>query len=363
MSIDLIKHRDNIFYRVVEDAGEAIMITDVKGMLIYVNPEWSKVYGYSREEAIGSTPRLLHSGLQSHEFYEQMWTDIRNPKIGFWKGEVQNRSKKGVIVPVLLTITPYRGDAGAIEGYMGIAMDLTKKKELQAQIVHQDRLASVGMLASGLAHEIGTPLGVIRGRAEFLGMQSTQDSVKKGLEVIVSQIDRISKLIQSLLRVSRGTGDIRLEAVSVGKVFAEVKNLLQKDFSLSKTDFILENPTDIRVIADFHRLEQVFLNLSMNALHAIKLARDQGRDEHRVKIEVQALNSRVSLKVSDTGCGIPAENLKKLFQPFFTTKQIGEGTGLGLSIVAQIVHEMNGEIMVESKVGVGTTFSIILSRA
>jgi PAS domain S-box-containing protein len=168
----------NIFFRCVEDSNDAIMISDRGGVLVYVNPAWCRVYGYTKEEAIGNSPRLLHSGLQTSEFYRDMWASIQDLNRGYWKGELVNKAKDGTLVPVLLTITPFKNEDGSILGYMAIAVDITYKKELEAKVAHQDRLASIGLLASGLAHEVGTPLGVVRGRAEFLMMKAPDEAFK-----------------------------------------------------------------------------------------------------------------------------------------------------------------------------------------
>src|SRR6478735_7468302 len=99
---------DDIFFRCVEDSNDAIMISDRKGILVYVNPAWSRIYGFPKEEAIGQTPRLLHSGIQDEQFYRKMWSAIADPRSAHWKGELVNKAKDGTLVPVLLTITPYR---------------------------------------------------------------------------------------------------------------------------------------------------------------------------------------------------------------------------------------------------------------
>jgi PAS domain S-box-containing protein len=158
----------NVFFRCVEDSSEAIMISDPRGILQYVNPAWVRTYGYTQKEAIGNKPSLLHSGLHSKAFYQSMWTEISSQETGHWKGELINRCKNGELIPVLLTITPVKSAEAKIIGYMGVAVDIRFKKELEAKVAHQDRLASIGLLASGIAHEIGNPLGVIRGRAELL---------------------------------------------------------------------------------------------------------------------------------------------------------------------------------------------------
>lgn len=351
---------NNVFFRCVEDSSEAIMISDRKGVLAYVNPAWSKIYGYSREEAVGATPRLLHSGYQSESFYREMWSQIRNPSAGYWKGELINKAKDGALVPVLLTITPFRSN-GEIVGYMGIAVDMSQKKEYEARIAHQDRLASIGMLASGLAHEVGTPLGVVRGRAEFLMMQEKDETARRGLEVIVAQIDRISKLIRSLLRVGRSFSDVHLQEVVLVDVIDEVISLVGQNLRAEHVEIRVEVPRGLRVWADFNRLEQVFLNLVMNSIHAIQTEIRAGRkDGHVLVISTHAQGNKIAVDVKDSGCGIPEKHMKNLFRPFFTTKDVGQGTGLGLAIVAQIVREMNGQINVQSTEGQGATFTILL---
>ncbi len=359
MSASILQHVDNVYFRCVEDCNEAIMISDTHGRLVYVNPAWCKTYGYSREEAIGASPRLLHSGHQPAEFYIQMWAQIRDSEVGHWKGELINRAKDGTLVPVLLTITPVKGRDGKPTGYMGIAVDMTYLKEMEAKIAHQDRLASVGTLASGLAHEIGTPLGVVRGRAEFLMMKASDADTKRELEVITAQADRISKLIRSLLRVSRGYSDATVVDVSVLEIAQEVLSLIGQHFRNEEIAIRLELPVDLTVRADGSRLEQVFLNLLMNSLHAIQKAKKDGRlGPHFVSLRADLERPGSPVLVEDSGCGISPENMRKLFKPFFTTKEVGSGTGLGLAIVSQLLSEMGARISATSQLGEGTTFTM-----
>lgn len=361
--LSLEPNSNDIFFRCVEDSNEAIMISDHTGHLLYVNPAWTRIYGFSKEEALQTTPKILHSGYHSPQFYQDMWNQIQDPSIGFWKGEIINRAKDGTVIPVMLSITPFKSSqSGKILGFMGIALDISHRKELEAKVIQQDRLASVGLLASGLAHEIGTPLGVIRGRAEFLMMQAQDPSSAKYLGVIVSQIDRISKLIRSLLRISRSNSDAQMEKIHALTVVHEVIALVGEKLRSEKSEIHINIPEDLHVYADFHRMEQILLNLVMNSIHAIQKAIQDGRTEnHALTISAENRTTKIAIIVKDTGCGISQENMKKLFKPFFTTKAVGEGTGLGLAIVSQLVHEIGGEISVESALHEGTTFTLLLS--
>ena len=310
------------------------MLTDRRGRLTYVNPAWTLTYGYSKIEAIGETPRLLRSPGQTDEFYKKMWGTILDPKQGFWRGEVLNKAKDGHLVPVLLTITPYREQSGEIVGYMGIAVDLSDQKRMETQILRQDRLASIGMLAGGLAHEIGNPLGVIRGRTELALSRVKDDEIaRENLSVVISQIDRISGLIQSLLRVSRVPDHIMLREINLQPIVEEVFTLMSEACRRARID-LRHSHLDQMICAEPSHLQQLFLNLIINSMHAIEEQKGKSSEPANHFIEVSAERTedkKCLISIRDSGCGISAENLQKLFQPFFTTKAAGKGTGLGLA--------------------------------
>lgn len=358
MKVDLTADSHSIFFRCVEDCSEPIMISDKRGRLQYVNPAWEHTYGYTKAEAIGDTPRLLRSHYQSDDFYRQMWSKILDPEIEMWKGEVVNRAKDGKFVPVLLTITPYK-ENGETVGYMAIAVDLTERRSMERQILRQDRLASIGMLASSLAHEIGNPLGVIRGRAEIImnslksGIANSTEASVQGLDTIIGQIDRISRLIESLLKISRVPQEVRLTSVPLNSLAQEVSALLGEN--LRRKGIQLDNRlqgSPIAVMADSQHLQQILLNLMINSVHAIEEERKRsGRsDDHYVRLACEMSDGEhVTVVIEDTGCGLTQEVKQRMFEPFFTTKTPGQGTGLGLAIVQRLIEEMQGCIRVESQ--------------
>jgi signal transduction histidine kinase len=242
----------------------------------------------------------------------------------------------------------------------------TYRTQMQAQAISQDRMASIGLLASSLAHEIGTPLGVIRGRAEYLSMQVEGDAeVKKNVDIIVTQIDRVSGLIRSLLNLARGDSTAQTSLIDVNPAVHDVLELMNHELKKNKirVDNEIENlKVQLRGTSD--KLHQILLNLVVNSVHAIIDAQKQGRlQDHFIRISAQDLGLQWGLSIEDSGCGISKENQTKLFRPFFTTKDIGVGTGLGLATSYWIVQSWGGSISVESQEGKGTIFRITIPKA
>ncbi len=242
--------------------------------------------------------------------------------------------------------------------------NLVALKERETQILMQDRLASIGLLASSLAHEIGTPLGVIRGRAEYISASSEiGPDVLKGMNVIIAQIDRISKLIHSLLNLARGDQIKSVGEVQLNRVLSDVLDLMGHE--LKKAGVEIKNEItelkSLKATGGTESLHQVLLNLIVNSLHAIQSAAKQGRTEnHFIRVYLENVGKYVFLCVEDSGCGISKQNLRNLFKPFFTTKDIGSGTGLGLATSYRLVESWGGTIEVESKEGVGALFKVRL---
>lgn len=242
------------------------------------------------------------------------------------------------------------GDVIALEGYI---MDVTEQRALQEQLRKTERLAELGTLASGMAHEIGTPMNVILGRAEYLIRKTTDDNVKRGLETIVSQVERITKIMNQLLSFARKR-PVERRHIRLSPVINDILDVMRerlKKYHI-QTELALDS-SDPEVFADPDQMSQVLLNLVVNACQAM-----QGGG--RLRIALTRRGDRVELLVSDTGHGISKEHLSRLFDPFFTTKAVGEGTGLGLTVVHGIIQEHEGSITVESEPQKGTTFRILL---
>jgi PAS domain S-box-containing protein len=355
----------------LEAAANAIVITDRAGKIIWVNPAFTQHTGYSFGGVLGKTPRLLKSGKQDSTFYKEMWDTILSGKV--WRNTLLNRRNDGTLNHEDLTITPILDATGTITHFVGIKQDITqleqalsdvqKKNEELASMTQQlwqaSKLATMGELASSIAHELNNPLATVGLRTENLLMQMPADSdERKPLEIIAQEVDRMATLVENLLQFSRrshrqvSTVDPREEVnTSVEFVHYHLRN--------RKIEVVREFADSLPTIqADRQQLRQLFLNLLTNASDAMP----EGG-----KLTLRAVSSKVrdakavAIEVEDTGEGVAPENLEKIWEPFFTTKAEGKGTGLGMGICRRIVEEHGGTISIKSEgAGQGTTVSIVL---
>jgi len=238
----------------------------------------------------------------------------------------------------------------AIEGY---AIDITQERLLEDQLRKTERLAELGTLASGMAHEIGTPMNVILGRAELLMRKSQDEPTRKGLATIVTQVERITKIMNQLLSFARRRPAER-RGVDLQQVITDVLDVLQEKLRKQRIQVQrMETASLPKVWADPDQMNQVLLNLLLNACQAMPTG-------GRLHLQLRPTERMVELRVQDSGCGMSEDEIKKIFDPFFTTKPVGEGTGLGLTVVHGIIQEHEGTIRVNSHPGKGTTFIVTL---
>jgi PAS domain S-box-containing protein len=234
-----------------------------------------------------------------------------------------------------------------------ILRDITERTRLEEQLRRTERVAELGTLASGMAHEIGTPMNVILGRAEYLLDRVKDEPVKKGLQTIIAQVERITRVMNQLLSFARRKppqpGPLVLQEVIENSLEMFHERLSNHRVQVSTH----MDPDCPHVQADSDQMNQVLINLIMNAVHAMP-------EGGTLRIELGQERDMVKLTVSDTGHGIPKEVVTKIFDPFFTTKEFGKGTGLGLTVVKGIIEEHHGSIAVDSEEGKGTTFTILL---
>lgn len=345
------------FFNVAENSVNPIQITDLNGKMIYVNKAFINASGYTTDELIGKNPRVFGSGKSSSKFWDRMWDSISSGKV--WVGEVENKRKDNTAFFTQLLVSPILDKDGKVSGYFGIHRDLSEKRTLERQLIHTQKMESIGTLAAGIAHEVGNPLASISALVQ-VAQRSTEDPfVNEKLSLVKSQITRISKIIRDLVDFSRPS-NYELNLTDINESIKEAVEITKVGTKAKDISFIVELSKKIPklpLIAD--QIQQVFVNILLNAVDAITEKSSLTKEE---KIIVTATSDEeyVTISFSDSGKGIKEENLQKIFEPFFTTKKEGRGTGLGLWVSYGIVKSFQGDIEVKSKLNKGTTFIIKL---
>lgn len=341
-----------LFYESFRSSTNPMQLTDAQGIMIDVNPAYERVYGYSRAECIGQRPSLVRSRHTPAEVYERMWKDLTDPQRGYWSGEVLNRDRQGRERPVLLTITAIRTPAGEVTHYLGVAVDLSEQRSWELRAAHADKLASVGQLAAGVAHEINTPLANVMLVAESLRRRSQDPWVLSRLDTMTEQIDVAARIVRSLLDFARRETPhvTELDLVSVARESVEfLKGKQSADVEVEEA--YPSGP--VLVLGDRGQLMQVLTNILNNAYDAMT-------GKGVIRLRVRAKDDRAEIEIVDSGPGISLESLPHIFEPFYTTKPEGQGTGLGLAICHGIVQSHHGSIVARNVPGAGAGFLISL---
>ncbi len=352
----------------VEQAAESVLITDRQGVITYANPALERISGYSRAELVGQTPRLFKSGRHDAAFYRRLWETIQSGQA--WQGRFINRRKDGQLYYEDTTIAPLRDAAGEIVGYVSTGRDVTQEVSLEEQFRQAQKMEAVGRLAGGVAHDFNNLLTIIQLSARLMGKQlHAEDPLQVQLERIQEACHRANELTKQLLTFSRQT-PLETRRVDLNDSIREMSRMLPRLLG-EDIELVLALSEDLwPVVGDANQLDQVLLNLAVNARDAMpqggrllietaNVVLDRVYTEHHFGVEP---GEYVMLAVSDTGEGMSEEVKARIFEPFFTTKGPGQGTGLGLSTVYGIVKRHGGHIGVYSEVGQGSTFKVYLPR-
>jgi two-component system cell cycle sensor histidine kinase/response regulator CckA len=350
-----------------EVAANAIAITDRAGAVIWTNSAFTRLTGYSAEEVVDRNVWFLKSGEDDQTLYQSLWETLLAGQV--WQGEVMSRRKDGSPYAEDNIITPVRDGRGEITHFIAEKQDITERKELEAQVRQAQKVEGIGRLASGVAHDFNNLLAVIRGNTELLLMEKDQLSglASEYLGHVIAAVERAATLTRQLLAFSRKevmqSQPVILDQV-IGDMVKMLKRIIGEDIDL-QCHFASGLPC---IEADPGMMKQVLVNLVVNARDAMPrggrlvIATDLTNvDTAYTQTHVEARAGEfVALTVSDTGTGIVPEHLPRIFESFFTTKEAGKGTGLGLAMVCSIVKQHRGWVEVSSRVGVGTTFRLLL---
>ncbi len=353
----------------VEQGDLAVVITELDGTIVYVNPAFERNTGYSRDEAVGKNPRILKSWKHPPEFYKEMWETIGRGEI--WTGVFTNRRKDGTLYDERAVISPVRDAGGRIVNYAAVKRDVTRDLQTERHLILSQRVEAIGQLAGGVAHDFNNLLTVITGYSEILlGRMGEADPLRRYVREINRLADRAALLTQQLLAFSRRQ-ILSPRVVSLNGIVAEMDQMLRRLIG-EDIDFAASFAQSLWAVkADPTQIEQVVMNLVVNARDAMpgggrltietrnaKVDEDFAREHPPMQAGSFAL-----LTVSDTGMGMDEATRARIFEPFFTTKELGKGTGLGLATVYGIVKQSGGFIWVDSRPGKGSCFDVYFPRA
>ncbi|MFQ5346133.1 MAG: PAS domain S-box protein, partial [Mariprofundus sp.] len=352
----------------IEQAGESVIITDRDGVIKYANPAFTRITGYSAEDAIGQTPKLLKSDNHDDAFYEAMWKTITDGKV--WHGKVIDRRKDGTFYPAMLTISPIINKAEEVTDFVGTQSDLSQLEDMEHRFHQAQKMEAIGVMVGGIAHNFNNMLAGMTGNIYLakLMLEDEPDVVRK-LAKVEELSHHAADMIQQLLTFAR-KGMVIMKEMPLTPFVKETLKLLHTlvPENITLNQEICSEPLSIK--GDGAQLHQVLVNLLNNARDAVEntvapcitirlelFHTDAALIENHPYFESGAY---AHLSIEDNGVGIPEQQQEHLFEPFFTTKEQGKGTGLGLSMVYGALKTHGGFVDVNSTEGEGTTFHCYL---
>jgi PAS domain S-box-containing protein len=362
---EALRESKELFEKTFTSQRDAIFILDAKNppTILDCNPAALETFGYSRQEVLGHTTTFLHVDEAAlRKFQEYLYPAVEKRGF-FFLSEFAMKRKDGTVFPTEHSVVPLKEQQGKRIGWVSVVRDITERKQveerekqLQQELYLSSRLASIGELAAGVAHQINNPLTGILGFSQRLLRKSTDGQFNRSLERIHIEAQRAAKIVQNLLTFAR-----RREPK---KEYSDLNDILQSALELRAYELTTSNievVTDLtpnlpQIMADFHQMQEVFLNIILNAEQAMTESHSSGR----LTIKTEERKGYIRTTFTDDGPGIPAEHLDKIFDPFFSTRGERGGTGLGLSVCHGIVTEHGGRIYVKSKLGKGATFFVEL---
>jgi PAS domain S-box-containing protein len=324
-------------------------------VIVYSNPKFDEMFGYDRDELIGQRINALNAPGKPgpEEVVEEILKYLKESNE--WHGEIHHVRKDGTLFWCQVSITTFEH---TVHGKVAVSIheDITERKQMEEQLIIADRLASIGELASGIAHEINNPLTGIIGLSELVLDADVPAEVRNDLETINSEARRTAAIVHGLLTFARKHSQEKQPA-DINEIISQVLQLRAYEQKVNNINVVTQfAPKLPEIMADGLQLQQVFINIIVNSEYFMTEAHGRGT----LTISTERVDDIVRISFVDDGPGISEENLEHVFDPFFTTKEVGRGTGLGLSICHGIVTGYGGRIYAESESGQGATFIVEL---
>ena len=344
--------RERDFNQKILNATQSmILVLDTAGLISYANRRCYEA-GYKQEEVIGRRLVELVDAAQREEFEAALETTAHGHQVE--NLEIRAKRSDGSLGHFSISLSPMRDEQNTVNSVVAVMTDITDASVMQAKLAHSERMATLGRLVSGVAHEVNNPLAAILGFTDLLlENPEVPANAREDLQIILQETQRTKDIVQDLLSFARQR-PVKRELVNVGVILKQTTKLRSYDFQSHGVDVVEEYDENLpTVMGDSQQLQQVFLNILNNAYDAIE---ESGR---RGKIQIKTVykDNAIEIVLADNGTGI--SDVERIFDPFYTTKQTGKGTGLGLSICYGIVRAHGGEIQCRNNTGGhGSTFSI-----
>ena len=366
---EALRESERRYRLLAENTTDLIWTTNMNLRPTYLSPSITRLLGYSVEEAMSHSMEeslTLASIKMARQAFAKALTAKDEEEEEHFKSrtlEVEMKRKDGSTVWTETTVSFLRGQDGQPIGLLGISRDITERNKMEAErrVLEQrshmmSRLASVGEMASGIAHEINNPLTSVIGFAQLLMQKDLPQDIREDIKIINEGARQVASVIKRLLTFARQYKPER-GYININDIVAATLDLRAYEMETGNIKVITQLDPDLSgTIADGGQLQQVFLNIIMNAETEMESAHGKGN----LFIKTEAIDNTILISFKDDGPGIAKENLERIFEPFFTTREVGKGTGLGLSVCHGIMTEHNGRIYAESKSGRGATFIVEL---
>lgn len=355
----------------IEQAAEAIFMADAQWLFTYVNPAFEQMSGYARDAVLGQNTAILRDNTRDPDSYDSLRGAVGRDKV--WSGRISTRKKDGSFFESETTVSSVLDAKGTIINYVFILRDVTHELKMERELRQSQKMEAIGTLAGGIAHDFNNILTAIMGYTEMAQNKITNnDSMARDLVRVQEASTRAKELVRQILTFSR-QGEQERKPVQMATVIEEVLKLLRSTLptTIEIHQNITTSPDGGMVMADPTQIHQVLMNLGTNAAHAMRghggvlsvSLSDINADASLVALHPDLPPGPcVRLTIGDTGHGMEADVKERIFDPYFTTKKVGEGTGIGLAVVQGIIRSHSGAISVYSEPEKGTTFHIFLPK-